>query len=255
MGGTSTSASTPAAAATTTRPTSTATTTTSRRPAQTTGRPAPVVVLDPGHNGRNADNPWIINALVPAGGGATKACNTTGTETADGYAEHAFNWSVATQVKAVLEQSGVRVVMTRVDDDGVGPCVDRRAGIGNDAHADAVVSIHGDGGVTGHGFHIIRSPQQLGGSSIAADGMRLAADVHARMLSGTGLTTATYVHDGTGYDLRTDLAGLNLSTRPSILVECGNMRDAGDAAIMTNSAGRSRIATALAAGILTFVGR
>ena len=35
--------------------------------------------------------------------------------------------------------------MTRDSDDGVGPCVNKRAAFGNDANAAAVVSIHGDG--------------------------------------------------------------------------------------------------------------
>lgn len=214
-----------------------------------------MVVLDPGHNGRNADNLTTINALVPAGDGKMKPCNSTGTQANDGYPEHEFNWSVAERVRAILEHSGVHVIMTRSGDDGIGPCVNRRAEIGNAAHAAAVVSIHGDGGVSGHGFHVIRSPDQVGGAAVASDGRRLAEVVHTAMLAESGMTTATYINGGTGYDLRTDLAGLNLSTRPSILVECGNMRDAGDAAEMESSAGRSRIAGAIARGTLTYLGR
>src|SRR5688572_13592749 len=41
-----------------------------------------VVVLDPGHNGGNADAPEEIARPVPAGG-FTKPCNTTGTATSD----------------------------------------------------------------------------------------------------------------------------------------------------------------------------
>ncbi|HWN26935.1 MAG TPA: N-acetylmuramoyl-L-alanine amidase, partial [Actinomycetospora sp.] len=46
--------------------------------------PAPVVVLDPGHNGGNAAAADEIAREVPDGRGGTKPCNTTGTETADG---------------------------------------------------------------------------------------------------------------------------------------------------------------------------
>jgi N-acetylmuramoyl-L-alanine amidase len=45
------------------------------------------VVLDPGHNGRNGAHPERINRQVHVGGGMYKACNTTGTATASGYAE------------------------------------------------------------------------------------------------------------------------------------------------------------------------
>jgi N-acetylmuramoyl-L-alanine amidase len=49
--------------------------------------------------------------------------------------------------------------MTRTDNNGVGPCIDERAAIGNRAHAAVGVSIHADGGpVTGRGFHVIYPP-------------------------------------------------------------------------------------------------
>ena len=53
------------------------------------------VVLDPGHNGRNAAHPERINRQVDVGGGMYKACNTTGTATASGYPESRFNLAVA----------------------------------------------------------------------------------------------------------------------------------------------------------------
>ena len=49
------------------------------------------VFLDPGHN---AVNDASINQQVPNGRGGTKACNTSGTATNDGYPEHAFTWAV-----------------------------------------------------------------------------------------------------------------------------------------------------------------
>lgn len=200
----------------------------------------PVVVLDPGHNGENWAYPRQVDRPVPAGNGARKVCNTTGTATDAGYPEHAFDWDVALRVRQLLRPH-VRVVLTRRDDRGVGPCVDERAAIGNRARADAVVSIHADGSLTGHGFHVIRAPH--GQRSRA-----LAVAVHNAMEAGTRLVPATYAGSH-GYDVRTDLAGLNLSTRPAILVECGNMRDAGDAAIQSSPAGRERIARAIAAGV------
>jgi N-acetylmuramoyl-L-alanine amidase len=80
------------------------------------------VVLNPGHNGGDAAHPDEISRLVPAGYGNVKACDTTGTETNAGYAEHAFNWDVALRVRQILRHHGVRVIMTRSSDTGVGPC-------------------------------------------------------------------------------------------------------------------------------------
>lgn len=214
--------------------------------------PGRVVVLDPGHNGGNASHTDIINAPVPDGNGSTKPCNTTGTATNAGYAEHAFNWDVAMRVRSILRGHGITVVLTRQNDSGVGPCVDKRAQIGNAAQATAVVSIHGDGSWSGHGFHVITATKDRGTPAVDEASSRLAHDVHAQMLADSGMSTATYIGSD-GYDRRSDLAGLNLSDRPTIMVECGNMRDAGDAAIMSSVDGRSHIAVAIANGISAFL--
>ena len=108
------------------------------------------VVLDPGHNGL-ADS--SIARQVPNGRNGTKACNTSGTATNDGYAEHSFTWDVALHIRDALEQLGVHTAMTRGSDNGVGPCVDQRAALANAAKPDAIISIHADGGPpSGHGF-------------------------------------------------------------------------------------------------------
>ena len=58
-----------------------------------------------------------------------------------------------------------------------------------------------------------------------------------------------------GLSPRSDLAGLNLATRPAVLVECANMRNPGEAALVSSTAGRERYAAAISAGILAFLGR
>ena len=55
--------------------------------------------------------------------------------------------------------------------------------------------------------------------------------------------------------MRTDLGGLNLSTVPKVFIECGNMRNAGDAARLTSPRFRERIAVALEAGFIAFLDR
>ena len=183
-----------------------------------------VVVLDPGHNGGNAAHASEIAKLVPMGFGQSKACDTTGTDADDGYSEHQFNFSVALAVQQILEQDGAKVILTRTDDTGVGPCVNQRADIGNDAHADAAVSIHGDGfDSSGHGFQIIQAEKSAGGAANDARSNELSEALHATFLSQSGLTPATYI-GADGYETRSDLAGLNLSTVPKVLVECGNMK-------------------------------
>jgi N-acetylmuramoyl-L-alanine amidase len=209
-----------------------------------------VVTIDPGHNGGNASHPDEINTLVPAGGGRTKACDTTGTETNDReLTEFAFTLDVALRLRRILQSKGATVVMTRTTSSGVGPCVNQRAKIGNDAHSDAAISIHGDGGPPGgRGFHVIR-PKGVAGQSKS---LLAASDLLGRRvrtaLRAKGYRPATYIGIA-GLDLRDDLAGLNLSKVPKVLVEMGNMRNSSDAALMKRPAQRERMATALAAAL------
>ncbi len=213
-----------------------------------------VVVIDPGHNGANGAHPEIINQEVDAGFGQTKACNTTGTETNAGYPEHAFTWAVALKVQALLEAQGVTVILTRSDDDGVGPCVNERAAIGNDAHADAVVSIHGDGSSEGdRGFYAMTAAREPAGDAVAAQSLALARAVRDG-LEGNDISPSNYLGSD-GLWTRDDLGGLNLSLRPTTMVEMGNMRDSQDAALMKSSTGQQQMAQGIAAGILAFLGR
>jgi N-acetylmuramoyl-L-alanine amidase len=216
----------------------------------------PVVVLDPGHNGGNATHLAETTRLVDAGNGGRKKCNEVGAQTATGYPEHAFAWDVVLRTRAVLAGHGVDVRLTRPDDAGVGPCVDVRGRYGNGLAADAVVSVHADGGPAGgSGFHVIEAARAPGGPAVAAAGRRLALTVRAGLRAGSGLDYADYVAGGDGLDVRDDLAGLNLSTRPTVLVELGNMANRGDAGLQSGPAGRARLAAALAAGILRYLPR
>lgn len=209
------------------------------------------VVLDPGHNGANAAHPAEINRPVPDGRGGTKVCNTTGTSTDRGYSEHAFAWDVALRVRDALTAHGVRVLLTRPDDAGVGPCVNDRAAIANRSGADLVVSIHADGAAPrGHGFHVAYSDPPLNDSQ-RAPAVALA-EALATALRGERFAASDYVGSG-GLNPRSDLAGLNLAQIPAALVECANMRNPPEAALVSTSAGRARYATAIAEGIMAWL--
>jgi N-acetylmuramoyl-L-alanine amidase len=233
------------------------------RPRHTSVAPAPspaaqrfTVVLNPGHNGGDGAHPEEINRLVPMGYGERKPCETTGTETNAGYAEHAFNWDVALRVRRILVGAGVHVIMTRRTDTGVGPCVDRRAAIGNRPAVDAVVSIHADGALTsGHGFHVNQDSRRPDGATaaVARQSIELGRAIHAALERTSGLVPSTYIGRN-GYYYRDDLAGLNLARRPATFLELGNMKNPGDARLQSSPAGRQRIAAAVAAGILGFLG-
>jgi N-acetylmuramoyl-L-alanine amidase len=221
-------------------------------PAPTAAAQPPVVVLDPGHNGRNGAEPAATRRLVPDGRGGEKACNTSGTATDAGYPEHAFTFDVATRVATRLEAAGVRVVLTRPDDDGVGPCVDERGRAGEAAGAAATVSIHADGAApTASGFHVAYSDPPL--NPVQAGPARELATALRDALRRGGFPDSDYIgHDG--LSPRADLAGLNHATRPTALVECANMRNPGEAAVASSPEGRERYAAAIADGVLAFLG-
>jgi N-acetylmuramoyl-L-alanine amidase len=211
-----------------------------------------VVALDPGHNGGNAGAPSAINRQVPDGRGGTKACNTTGTSTDAGYPEHAFTFAVAELVAQRLTARGVQVVLTRDDDTGVGPCVDVRGRAGERAGADAVVSIHGDGaGPRDRGFHVAYSDPPLNDVQ-RGQARTLAADLRDGLVA-AGFPRSTYLGRD-GLSPRRDLAGLNLATRPTALVECANMRNPAEAEAVSSPEGRDRYAAAITDGILRFLG-
>jgi len=215
----------------------------------------PKIVLNPGHNGANWSHPGTISRQVPAGFGRYKSCDTTGTATNRGYSEHAFNWDVALRVRRILQSRGVTVILTRPSDRGVGPCVNTRARIGNQAGVAGVVSIHADGArSSGHGFHVSEASRHPHGAAVAAASHRLTVAVHNSLRAGSGMTTSTYLGSN-GYYPRSDLSGLNLATVPATFLEIGNMRNRRDATIQTSARGRQRIAAAVAAGILRWLNR
>jgi N-acetylmuramoyl-L-alanine amidase len=215
------------------------------------------VHLDAGHNGANGSHPAQINRQVPAGtGGYRKACDTTGAQTNDGrLTEATFNLDVARRLQRRLARLGARVVMTRTTNDGVGPCVNERAAIGNRAYADLALSIHADGGPPGgRGFHVIAPlAERAVRPAIVAPSLRFARALRAR-LQGIGLPRSSYIGGGAGLVQRADLGGLNLSRVPKAFVELGNMRNAADARLLERTSQRDLIAVALARAVVAALG-
>jgi N-acetylmuramoyl-L-alanine amidase len=211
-----------------------------------------VVTIDPGHNGENGADPGYINQLV-WNGREWETCDTTGTATDAGYTEAAFNFDVGTRLEAILRSLGATVVITRTSNDGVGPCVNVRAAIGNRAGSDAVMDIHADGGPPGgRGFAVLEPVADGPNNAVIGSSERLAVDVRNAFAGGTGEPLSDY--DGVnGLQPRDDLAGLNLTTVPKVLIECANMRNAGDAGLVTNAGWRQSAAASLARGISQFL--
>ena len=224
-------------------------------PAQAASRPplaGKVVGIDPGHNGLNYTSPAFLARKV-WNGREWEGCDTTGTRTAGGYTEARFNWNVAVYLRADLIRMGARVVMTRTGNHGLGPCVDTRSRILNRAHANVSIDIHADyGPPSGRGFTVLEPVADGPNNKVIGSSRRFGRDVHAMMLRDTALRVSDY-YGRDGYISRNDLAGLNLTTMPKVLIEAGNMRNAADAALLVSPKVQRAVAAALAAAIARFL--
>ena len=211
-----------------------------------------VVGIDPGHNGGNAADPGYINQMIWNGRFA-ETCDTTGTSTDGGYTEARYNFSVAQFLRADLLRAGARVVMTRTTNTGVGPCVNRRAEILNQARANVAIDIHADGGPPwGRGFSVLEPVADGPNDKVIGSSARFGHDVLLAMARHTPMPVSDY-YAHHGIQPRDDLAGLNLATEPKVLIECGNMRNAVDARLLTSTSFQKQVAAALTDAIITFL--
>ena len=216
-----------------------------------------VVVLDPGHQLGNFRHPAQVRRIVDAGAGVRKPCNSTGTQTNDGYPESRVAMRVALAAKRRLEAQGATVMLTRPGESLAlwGPCVDVRGRFGNRVRADAVVSIHADGAPAGdRGFHVIRPASVAGWTDdVAGPSRRLAVAVHDALV-GAGQRPSRYIGSRDGFDVRRDLGTLNWSDRPICMVELGNMRSGPDAAMLIDPRWQDGVAAAaITAGVVDFL--
>ena len=179
--------------------------------------PKPIVVLDPGHGGKDP-----------------------GKVTGSGIFEKRVVLDIARAVRQRLADAGVKVVMTRADDRFIE--LDQRARIANRAGADLFVSIHADSApnraARGHTLYVARAA--------SAESLSAAGKIDARL-------TAMGVHSR-GVR-RAGFRVLVKTTCPAVLVEVGYLSNRFEARKLATSSYRSSIAGAVAAGVLQFLGR
>jgi N-acetylmuramoyl-L-alanine amidase len=211
-----------------------------------------VVGIDPGHNGLNYTDPTFINHLI-WNGREEETCDTTGTETDGGYTEAQFNFNVARFLTVDLQAQGARVVLTRTTNEGIGPCVTTRSAIINRAHANVAIDIHADGGpADGRGFAILEPVADGPNDRVIDASAAFGRVLLNRYRAITGMPLSNY--DGVdGIADRDDLAGLNLTTVPKVLIECGNMRNATDAALLVTTSFQKLAAKAFTAAITEYL--
>lgn len=216
-----------------------------------------LILLDPGHQLGNA-NPRFADELASTrfNGTSRKACNATGTATNAGLPESTFVWRVATRLRALLEEQGAEVAMTRSSNtwDAWGPCTWDRAAQANRLNADAMVSIHADGSAAPHRGFFVLTPGLVRGwtEDVVKPGRRLARAM-IRGMAQAGAPPSNYISDQTL--VSTNTTSLNVSNVPTVTVELGNMRNRADARLMSSREGQGRYAQWLLAGLLDYFSR
>lgn len=175
------------------------------------------VVIDAGHGGKD---PGTIGAY--------------------GYEEKTINFDVALQIAQILQEKGVRVIMTRRNDTFVE--LEERANIANRNWADAFVSIHADSSEKSNknGFTVyIRR-------SSPSECSRLARAINYRLsqtdVSGNGINTADY-------------RVLTHTSCPAVLVELGYLSNYWEAKQLNNTGKQRQLAQAIADGIIDFISK
>lgn len=199
-----------------------------------------VVVIDAGHPSEN-------------GHGATSARGTV---------ESRITLAVAKKLEVLLRESGIRVVMTRTEQDQV--VTNReRAEIANRAGAAAMIRLHCDSrAASGTATYYPDRKGTVGGitgpsDDVIARSERLARIFHSRMIVAMGprwgdvgvlgdSQTAVGAQQGA-------LTGSIFSQVPAITVEMVSLANPADDAFITTENGQMQMARALAAGIEAYL--
>ena len=173
-----------------------------------------LVVIDPGHGGRDP-------GAIGIGGLQEKQINTT----------------ISNRVQQRLQEAGLTVLMTRTSDQSVD--LDARAQFANQAGADLFVSIHANA--------ISMDRPEVNGleTYYLSSGERLARSIHNSVLRNTGMADRG-VRQARFYVLR-------YTTMPAVLVETGFVTGSVDAARFRNPAAVNQIADGIARGILDYL--
>jgi N-acetylmuramoyl-L-alanine amidase len=202
----------------------------------------PVVVVDPGHDLRanlatEPIGPGSDVRKIKDGGGA--------------HGEAAVVLAVSLRLRGLLEQAGVRVVLTRAVTDGTSIGNVARARIANRAHAALFLRVHADGSASSgtRGTHTLYPANRRGWTDdIAVPSLRAARLVQAELVR-------TLRFPDAGLDRRSDITGFNWADVPAILPELGFLTNPVERRMLTSPSGQQRAALGLCRGTLRFLGR
>ena len=196
--------------------------------ANNSNSPPPVNAPQPGNLALRSGRVLVI--VDPGHGGSDVGAVGVG-----GLREKDVVSPISYEVAQILEQNGVQAVLTRQDDRTVE--LEPRTQLANRLNATLFVSIHAN------------AAYRAGASGIETyyyqSGYRLAQYIQNSVLANLQMPNRG-VKQARFYVLRN-------SSMPAVLVETGFLTNSNDAAILANPAQRSRMAQAIAQGILQYL--
>lgn len=183
-----------------------------------------IVVIDPGHGG---DDPGMIGV--------------------GGLKEKGINLAVSLELKAVLEQQGFSVVMTRDEDKGLydntshnkkAQDMQRRISLIDEVNPILTVSIHQNS----YQDSSVRGPQVFYYKD-SQEGERLAMTLQESLNTGLEIERPREAKGNTTYYLLKRSAGV------LVIVECGFLTNPDEAALLQTEEYQKKVAEAIAQGI------
>lgn len=199
--------------------------------------------LDPGHQARPN------YAKEPVGPDAEEEVSkcTAGTRgIASNVYEYQVNLDVARKLKALLEENGATVVLTREDSD-VNLSGSERAAIMNEHEVDLALVLHCNGTDDTSVRGAFMMVPEYDCTDSFSENVRAANAILAAYCAATGLD----IHKRPGITYRHDQSCFNWCKRPIICIEMGYMSNETEDLLLTNAAFQDKMAFGIFEGILT----
>lgn len=209
------------------------------------GTPLPfVVTIDAGHQSIRS------RVMEPIGPGSHTKKPAAVSGTSGRYThtpEYTRNLQVALKLRDRLVRHGVKVVMVRTRN-AVNIANSTRAKTANAAHSDLFVRLHCDGSTihSRHGISTLTPGRNAWTGPIVTRSRTAANLLQHGMLKYTGAVDRGVVP-------RTDMAGFNWATVPSVIVEMGFMTNTAEDRRMATVAYRNKLAAGIEEGILSYL--
>lgn len=162
------------------------------------------------------------------------------------YREYEFAWDMGQRVRRLLEQRGVKVVMTKTESEY--PRLTTRANVSNRAGADLFLSLHSNSTVS-KGWSVTRGLIVYTSMAGASAGRNIAANCVIKRMREAGV-----VVQGSGLQHNKSYTVLAKTNAPAMIVEYGFHTSKEDVRLLKDDAHRDKLATATAKGVCDYLG-